>query len=223
MSLLLAIETSSDQCQVVLGRSGVSIFDSDSDRGCQSSRTVAGLVSCGLMAVSAQATDIIGVAVNIGPGGLTYVRAGVSFVNALAFSLGVSIYAFNWFEIIANQARTLTALPVLCAVPAANDHAYVGLINDTSIETMRFGPLPTVVAEISDGLSEVAVAGKIRHRLRSLLDGVEVFDTGIEKPDASVLMELGYRACGRAETSASQVSPLNDQSEIFHEWTSAPD
>lgn len=222
MSLLLAIETSSDQCQIVLGRDGVQIFDSARDSGHASSRTVAGLVSYGLMVVGAQASDIIGVAVNIGPGGLTYVRAGVSFVNGLAFSLGVTIHAFNWFEIIAKQARALTALPILCAVPAANDHAYVGLINDTSIETMRFGPLPAVVAEISHGLSRVAVAGRIRHRLRSLLDGVEVFDTGIEKPDASVLLELGYRAGGRDGISAKQVSPLNDQSEIFYEWTSAP-
>lgn len=221
MSLLLAIETSSDQYRVVLGRDGHPIFDSARDSGCSSSRMLAGLVSCGMTVVSAQATDIMGVAVNIGPGGLTHVRAGVSFVNALAFSLGVSIYPFNWFEILANQARKLTALPVLCAVPAANDHAYVGLINGTSVETMRFGPLPASVAEISEGLSEVAVAGRIRHRLSSLLNRVEVFDTGIETPDASALLELGYRACERSGTSAAQVSPLNDQSEIFYEWTSA--
>lgn len=222
MSLLLAIETSSDRYKVVLGRDRDQIFDSARVSGCSSSRTLAGLVSCGLSVVGAQANDIMGVAVNIGPGGLTHVRAGVSFVNALAFSLGVSIYPFSWFEIIANQVRKLTPLPVLCAVPAANDHAYVGLINGTSVEALRFGPLPSAVTEISDGLSEVAVAGRIRHRLSSLLNGVAVFDSGIEAPDASVLLELGYRARAQAGTSATQVSPLNDQSEIFYEWTSAP-
>jgi tRNA threonylcarbamoyladenosine biosynthesis protein TsaB len=158
----------------------------------------------------------VGVAVNIGPGGLTYIRAGVSFVNALAFSLGVNIYPFNWFEIVAHQARKLTALPVLCAVPAANDQAYTALINGTCIETLRFGPISSSVAEINEGLAEVAVAGRIRHRLSALLDRVEVFDTGIVKPDANVLLELAYGASEGTGGSATQVSPLNDQSEIFY-------
>jgi tRNA threonylcarbamoyladenosine biosynthesis protein TsaB len=222
MRLLLAIETSSDQTQVVLGHDGHPIFDSARNIDCSSSRTLADLVSSGLAVVGAQAKDIMGVAVGIGPGGLTYVRAGVSFANALAFSLGVSIYPFNWFEIVAVQSRTLTALPVLCAVPAANDHAYVAVINGASVGKMHFGPLATTVAEIIEGLSEVAVAGRIRHRLSSLLNGVEVFDTGIGRPDAKVLLELGSRAYEQGGTSATQVSPLNDQSEVFYERTSIP-
>ncbi len=217
MSLLLAIETSSDEYQVVLGRDRRPIFDSARDGDFPPSGDIAGLVSSGLGLVGERVSEIMGVVLNIGPGGLTYVRAGVSFVNALAFSLGIPIYPFNYFEIIANQAREHTALPILCAVPAANDQGYVGLVNGTSVDVMRFGPLPSTVAEISDGLAEVAVAGRIRHRLSSLLNRVKVIDTGIEKPDASVLLELGYRACERAGTSAAQVSPLNDQSEIFYE------
>ena len=217
MSLLLAIETSSDEFRVVLGREGSLIFDSAGDCSGVPPRDLAGLVSCGLGSVNAYVTDIKGVALNIGPGGLSYVRAGVSFVNALAYSLEIPIYPFNYFEIVANQARKLTASPVLTAVPAANDYAYVSLSKGTSVEIMRFGPLPSVVAEVSDKLTEVAVAGRIRHRLSSLLDRVEVFDTGIEKPDAGVLLELGFRAYGRADASATQVSPLNDQSEIFYE------
>ena len=63
------------------------------------------LLECGLEAVGASASEIKGVAINVGPGSLTFVRAGISFVNALAFSLNVSIYPFNWFEIIAEQTR----------------------------------------------------------------------------------------------------------------------
>lgn len=217
MSLLLAVETSSDEYQIVLGREGRLIFDSAG--GCSNvpPRDLAGLVSCGLGSVDAQVSEIMGVALNIGPGGLSYVRAGVSFVNALAFSLGIRIYPFNYFEVIANQAQKLTASPVLTAVPAANDYAYVSLAKGTSVEIMRFGPLHSVVAEVGDKLTEVAVAGRLRHRVSSLLSRVEVFDTGIEKPDAGVLLDLGFRAYGRADTSATQVSPLNDQSEVFYE------
>lgn len=217
MSLLLAIETSSDEYRIVLGRDQRAIFDSAQDCGRLPSRDIAGLVSCGLGLLSAQVREITTVVLNIGPGRLTGVRAGVSFVNALAFSIGIRIYPFNSFEIIANQARKHTTLPVLCAVPSANDHAYVGLVNGMSLEVMRFGPLTSVVAEISDKLDEVAVAGMIRHRLSSLLTRVKVLDTGIEKPDASALLELGYRASERASIPATQVSPLNEEAVIFYE------
>lgn len=217
MSLLLAIETSSDQYRVALGRDRRAIFDSARDCDCQPTRDIAGLVSCGLGLMGAQVREITAVTLNIGPGGLSFVRAGVSFVNALAYSLGIGIYPFNHFEIIASQARKQTALPVLSAVPAANDQGYVGLVNGDALEVMRFGPLPSVVAEVGDGLAEVAVAGRIRHRLSSLLAGAKVVDTGIEKPDAAVLLELGFQARERASASATQVSPLNEEAAIFYE------
>jgi tRNA threonylcarbamoyladenosine biosynthesis protein TsaB len=217
MSLLLAIETSSDEYQIILGRDGKPIFNSARDRGSVPSRDIAGFVSCGLGLVNADVNEIMGVALNIGPGSHSYVRAGVAFANALAFSLGTRIYPFNYFEIIASQAQKLTALPVLSAVPASNDYAYVSLTKGAFVEIMRFGPLHSVVADLSDGFAELAVAGRIRHRLSPLLNRVKVLDTGIEKPDANILLDLGFQAYERAGTSVTQVSPLNDQSEAFYE------
>jgi tRNA A37 threonylcarbamoyladenosine modification protein TsaB len=99
-------------------------------------------------------------------------------VNALAFSLKVDIYPFNWFEIIAGQTKHTTHLPVVCAVPASNDNAYAGLIRGASVEIMRFGPLQKAIAEVSSGVSEAAVAGRIRHRFASLLNDVKLIDRG---------------------------------------------
>src|SRR6187549_1026374 len=132
MSLLLAVESSSNEYRVVLGRDGEAIFDSAVDSCDLSFRTLGALLECGLETVGAQANEIKGIAINVGPGSLTFVRAGISFVNALAFSLKVNIYPFNWFEIIARQTRGTTNLPLVCAVPASNDNAYVGLIKGAS-------------------------------------------------------------------------------------------
>jgi len=162
MSLLLAIESSSNVYRVVLGRDGEAIFDSDVNECDLPFRTLSALLECGLEAIGAKASEIEGVAINVGPGSLTFVRAGISFVNALAFSLNVKIYPFNWFEIIAEQTRAMTKLPVVCAVPASNDNAYVGLIRGESVEIMRFGRVHEALAKVSDGLGEVAVAGRIR-------------------------------------------------------------
>src|SRR5690242_245093 len=194
MSLLLAVESSSNVYRVVIGRDRGVVFDSTIDNCEASLQTLGGLLSCGLEKLNAQASEIEGVAIDDGPGSLTFVRAGISFVNALAFSLKVNIYPFNWFEIIAAQTKSATNLPVLCAVPAANENAYVGLIRGASVEIMRFGPLQKAVADVAAGISEAAVMGRIRHRFASLLNGVKIVDTGIEYPDARVLLELGFAA-----------------------------
>lgn len=215
MSLLLAVESSSNEYRVVLGRDGEAIFDSAVNNCDLPFRTLGSLLECGLEAAGAQASEIKGIAINVGPGSLTFVRAGISFVNALAFSLKASIYPFNWFEIIAAQTREATDLPVVCAVPAANDNAYVGLIRGESVEIMRFGTVHTALAEVSGGLREVAVAGRIRHRLAALLTEARVVDTGIENPDAQVLLRIGYKAAKDGSRSTTQVEALNDQSKLF--------
>lgn len=214
MSLLLAIESSSNVYRVVLGRDGEAIFDSDVNECDQSLRTLNALLECGLDAIGAKASEIKGVAINVGPGSLTFVRAGISFVNALAFSLNVNIYPFNWFEIIAEQTRETTELPVICAVPASNDNAYVGLIRGGSVEIMRFGRVHEALSKVSDGLGDVAVAGRIRHRLATLLGEARVVDTGVENPDARVLLSMASKDGVRATT---QVEALNDQSDVFFE------
>lgn len=214
MSLLLAVESSSNVYRVVLGRDGEVIFDSAVNNCDSSLRTLSALLECGLETVGAQANEIKGVAINVGPGSLTFVRAGISFVNALAFSLNVSIYPFNWFEIIGAQAREATKLPVVCAVPAANDNAYVGLIRGAAVEIMRFGRVDEALVKVSGGLSEVAVAGRIRHRLATLLGDVRVVDTGIENPDARTLLRLAWT---NGDRSTTQVEALNDQSDVFFE------
>ena len=214
MSLLVAVESSSNEYRVVIGRDGETIFDSAVDNCDLPFRTLGALLSCGLERIGTPASEIKGVTVNVGPGSLTFVRAGISFVNALAFSLKVGIYPFNWFEIIAAQTRG--DLPVICAVPAANDNAYVGLIREGRVEIMRFGPLQEAFAKMNSEFPEVAVAGRIRHKLAALLSESKVVDTGIETPDARVLLNLGYRALIRNERSTFQVEALNDQSEVFY-------
>jgi hypothetical protein len=82
---------------------------------------------------------------------------------------------------------------------------------------MRFGPLHKAVADVARGLSEVAVVGRIRHRFASLSNDVKIVDTGIENPDARMLLELGFEAHESGGHATTQVEALNDQSDIFYE------
>jgi hypothetical protein len=61
------------------------------------------------------------------------------------------------------------------------------------------------------------VAGRIRHKLAALLEETRVVDTGIENPDARVLLRLGHQALISGERSTGQVEALNDQSNVFYE------
>jgi tRNA threonylcarbamoyladenosine biosynthesis protein TsaB len=215
VSLLLAVESSSNVYRVVIGRDGEAIFDSTVDNCETSLKTLGGLFSCGLETLRMQAREIEGIAINVGPGSLTFVRAGISFVNALAFSLKVDIYPFNWFEIVAKQTRQITQLPVLGVVPASNDNAYAGLIRGESVEIMRFGPVQKVVVEVAQDLSEVAVAGRIRQRVAGLLKDAKVVDTGVEGPDGRTLLTMAHAASISGDRSTTHVEALNDQSEVF--------
>jgi tRNA threonylcarbamoyladenosine biosynthesis protein TsaB len=212
LSLLLAVESSSNEYRVVIGREGEAVFDSAVDN-CESSlKTLGGLFSCGLDILGVPASEIKGIAINVGPGSLTFVRAGISFVNALAFSLKVNIHPFNWFEIVANQTRRITDLPVLGVVPASNDNAYAGLIRGESVEIMRFAPVQKAVVDVAQGFSEVAVAGRIRQRVAGFLKEAKVVDTGVENPDARTLLRMAYES---DERSTTHVEALNDQSAVF--------
>ena len=215
VSLLLAVESSSNVYRVVIGRDGEALFDSTVDH-CESAlKTLGTLFSCGLETLGLPASEIEGIAINVGPGSLTFVRAGISFVNALAFSLKVNIYPFNWFEIIAMQTRQLTELPVVGVVPASNDNAYAGLIRGESVDIMRFGPVQRVVVEVAQGLSEIAVAGRIRHRVADLLNEVQVIDTDVETPDAQTLLRMAHQAWRSGDRATTHVEALNDQSDVF--------
>lgn len=213
MSLLLAIETSSDQYAVVLGRGAEVLFNSATE--CEPSRDLSVLVSKGLSVLAAQVSDIDCIALNVGPGGLSYVRAGVAFANALAFTLPAPIYAFNYFDIIGHQAQT--ELPLVCAVPAAGGDAYAGLYRNGAVAAMRFGPLANVVAQVAAGFTDVAVAGKLRERLASLLPGTRVIDTGIDRAGATAVFEMGRKARENGVEPSVQVSALNEQASVFYE------
>jgi hypothetical protein len=79
---------------------------------------------------------------------------------------------------------------------------------------MRFGRVDEALARVSDGLSgEVAVAGRIRHRLAGLL--ADTRDLGIENSDARVLLRLGEEAWRSGARATMQVEALNDQSHVF--------
>ena len=77
------------------------------------------------------------------------------------------------------------------------------------------GRVDEALAKVSGGLTEVAVAGRIRHKLATMLG--EARDLGVENPDARILLRLAHEAWKNGGKSTTQVEALNDQSDVFFE------
>jgi tRNA threonylcarbamoyladenosine biosynthesis protein TsaB len=215
MSLLLGIETSSLRYAVVFGRDGQLLFDSGDER--EAPADLAGLVERGLSAVGAKRHDIDAIAVDIGPGGLGAVRAGVSFANALAWSLARPVHPVTAFELIGFEAWRTVQAPILCLRATSHGNAYVGLYDGAGMTAMRYGPLAATVAAIAGTLPRLGVGGTSRDQVAAILPGCAIIDSGVAGARARSLIEIGLSGRAALDPATSRASPLTEQSRIFHE------
>lgn len=213
MTLALAVETSSGRYALALGELEATEQVCCVQEG-PGEKDLQGLLREALGSFGAGVRDIKVIGVNRGPGGLSSTRAGAAFANALSFSLGASLYPFDYFEIAARQAALSTPLPLLCTVPAAAGNAYVALVEQGQRKA-AFGPLAPTVAKIAGEAGELALAGRMRGRVPALLPGRTLFDTGIDAPDPAVLLDLTRRAVREGTAPAPQATPLNEEAPEF--------
>lgn len=216
MSLTLALETSSGRFAVAVGRGDEVLYNSLADSETGPERDLAWAVRRALEQASATTTDLSLLVVDIGPGGLGSVRGGVTFANALSFALSLPVAAFNYFEIVAEEAGP-QALPLLVALPAAGGDGYAGLIRDGKVAAMTFGPVGEIMRRLAGEANSLAVAGRLRGRLGEFLTGVAFTDTGIEAPDPASLLKLARRHPERAAAPGKPIEPLNETSAVFHD------
>lgn len=217
MSLVLVIETSSRPYGVILGNEGNVLFDSSEDLNFRDNRDIPFLVASGLKRISKRASDIELIAVNIGPGGLSSIRAGVSFVNGLAFGLKIPVCPFTSFELMGFEAWEKCRLPILCTARATEGNAYIGLYDNKNVSIMRFGLLGNVVKEATSGLNEFAVAGAYIDEVQKLFNGIEVHDSGIKTGQAKNFIKMEYPVAERAVYFPDIVTPINEQSRELYE------
>lgn len=216
MSLIIGIETSCSKYGLAIGRDGELAFSSEQVSG-PPSRDLAMVLNCGLREANATLRETAGIAVNIGPGGLSAVRAGVAFANALAFALQKPILPLNYFSVVGVQASRTTDLPVISALPAPGGRAYVGLFVNGSVRMARAGDPKLILPIIAGDLDEAAVAGRLRSCISALLPELRVVDTEIEAPCPSTLVEIAGSVVERTDLWKAQVMPLDENAELFHE------
>lgn len=215
MTLALAVETSSVQY-------GIAVFDG---REVIAHRTIrrddpefasVGDLAAAVLGMAGRSFGELGLlAVDVGPGNLTSVRAGVAYVNGLAFSVGCPVVGIDSLRLLAHQAVGRTTRSAVCLRNAGSGNVYAGLFAPDAAPVLRCGPLDSVVPLLARGRSELLAVGAFRDEVRTLLPDTKVEDTGIDTASVLTLHDLMTDPAELVPEPALVTSPLTDSSLVF--------
>ena len=216
MTLTLAVETSSRVY-------GAALLDDDRVLARASAdRSDPGFVDVGVLAggvirdAGRTVADLDRLAVDVGPGNLASVRAGIAYVNAVAFARGVPVVALDSLSLLTAQAGRL---PALVLRPAGGTAVYASLTGEDGHVTVRHGDLDVVVKELAERLggtaAPVALAGARRGPAAELLagQGLTTHDTGLDAPDVDAL--TARLRTGEHDPAVVSAAPLTESSVRF--------
>ncbi|MBT6312684.1 MAG: hypothetical protein HOJ21_05720 [Alphaproteobacteria bacterium] len=208
MRLTLCIHTSAKSPWLYLLKDSIPIAEAMDDNRDPTTGPTLGQMAVGMLqgadAVIGDLTDIL---VDIGPGRLSAVRAGVSFANALSFGLNIPLAPVNASGTLGLQASMATGLPALVIHKSAAGAAYVGRYQDGRLQSLRYGPLSETVAQSAEGLTEAALIGP-----EADVSGLTFSDGGPDIITAATFAAV--LAAGPAFTS-DPIQPITEQSEII--------
>lgn len=157
-------------------------------------------------------TDLGLLAVNTGPGNLTSVRAGVAYVNGLAFSVGADVVSADALTLLAREVSPELDEPVLCLRNAGTGNAYAALFRAGEPPVFRHGQLAAVVRELAGSLPSLYCAGVFRAEARSLLPDAVVKDSGV---DTSSVLTLHDLVSTVELPKAAFATPITDSSAVW--------
>jgi tRNA threonylcarbamoyladenosine biosynthesis protein TsaB len=172
-----------------------------------------GALAAAVLADTGHAFTALGLlAVNAGPGNLTSVRAGIAYVNGLAFSVGAEVVSVDALTLLAREVSPELDEPVLCLRNAGTGHAYAGLFRAGQEPVLRHGQLDAVVRELAGSLPSLYVAGVFRAEARALLPDAVVKDSGT---DTSSVLTLHDFVTTVDLPRAPFATPITDSSAVF--------
>ncbi len=208
MRLTLCIHTSTKSPWLYLLKNGAPVAESMDDNRDPTTGPTLGQMAEGMLQDAgnsvSQLTDIL---VDIGPGRLSAVRAGVSFANALSFGLKIPLAPINASETLGMQASLATGLPALVIHKSAAGTAYVGRYQDGSLQSLRYGPLVEVLTKAAEGLAAAALIGP-----EADLPGITFSDGG---PDSITATTFSTVLAANPGFTSAPVQPITEQSEAI--------
>ncbi len=149
--------------------------------------------------------------VDIGPGGLSSTRAGVSFANALAFGATIPLFGVSALDLLMAHARETWSGPLLCMRPAQGGLVYWVLF-DGDLPSASGCDRPEVALALVSP-SQTALIGPLA-RLRldpQAVESVRLMD--VDPPDMRYFARVPLRAPTMFE-SVAILEPVTSGAEL---------
>ena len=208
--LTLGLSTSSGQFALVLGKNSKILFNSD-DLQLSNNKDISVLISKGIELTGISVNDISNIIVDIGPGGTSRVRTGISFANSLAFSLGISVCPVSSLELAGRDAWEIFRLPVVSTVNSINGNAYIGLFNGEELITIEYGVVEDILPRLVIDIDAFVTVGYHRENIKNLIPNKKVFDSGLLFGNAKILVEKDFLFLGRALSFPYFAIPITEK------------
>lgn len=130
--------------------------------------------------------ELTGIVVDIGPGGTSSVRTGVSFANGLAYSLDIPVRGISSAALIGREAMQQHGLPVAVLYKSIKGHYFCGLYHADGILHFEYLTLPVLADLLNDRYPALVLAGHPAGGdiLADLLTATRVTKSGIYCVDA---------------------------------------
>lgn len=184
MTVTLALETASTRYGVAVCDEDSVLFHHSQLRTDPAFPGLVAFVEAAVAAAGVRFADLTRVAVDVGPGNLGSVRAGVAYANAFAYARDLPVASVDALRVLATGAARLGAGPVLCVRHAGAGDVFAGWFPVGGPAGSLFGRPADVVPALVGAAQHVTVAGAMRRdALAALLPAAAVVDSGVEYPD----------------------------------------
>ena len=194
-SRVLAIDSAFGPLSVAVAESANVLAASIGAPGAKAAEDLAPLVQSVLLQAHLTMRDIDRIAVTLGPGGFTSLRAGLALAKGLAVGAGKEIIGFTTLEAIAITATSLGVSEncIAIAIDAKRDEVFLQIFDAHAVALTPPMVVPvTSLAIAHDWLSPqctFALGGTAAKVLAEMLTIKNVIhrDLGLDRPDAATL------------------------------------
>jgi tRNA threonylcarbamoyladenosine biosynthesis protein TsaB len=202
--LILALDASSSRCSVVLGSeaapgqasAGRVLASLENEGQTGDAARLPGMVAELLRAQALSARDITMVAVSVGPGSFTGLRASLAFAQGLAGGTGIPVIGVTVAEALALASRAEAGeRPLWCALDARQGRIFLhrgGAPEAWEVASLSQPPLPPTAVALAGDAAELLGAALREHGVTAVVTGARASQAR-EVAMAALLRAQGQR------------------------------
>jgi len=212
MSLIVCIETAAPTPVFVLGDGGEVLFSDAPSGRIEGPIYLRDKVLESLGANGRDRSEIDYLAVDLGPGGLTATRSGVTFANALAYGLGKPLIPLGYFDLVGTESLDAFGDPVLCVRETTDGDAFTMVLDENGPGALEFGNLEERCRELCQAYASITLAGVVKPTAEAHFDGKLCYRVGSRVPRPETLLRSALARIDRGDVSVLPFEPVTSES-----------